>query len=168
MVNTAVLVRLNELTNRTFALPIVVFFPTSQCNSRCVSCDWWKSSGGDDLTLEEVASLTRDLEQLRTRIVLFSGGEPLLRPEVFAMADLFARRNLELHLHTSGLMLERFAPEVARRFSRVIVSLDSATEAGYRAIRGVAALPVVERGVAALRSLAPDLPVSARCTLHRL
>ena len=42
---TAMLVRLTEVTNRTFVLPLVVFYPTSRCNSRCVSCDWWKASG---------------------------------------------------------------------------------------------------------------------------
>jgi len=167
VLNTAVLVRLNELTNRTFALPILVFFPTSRCNSRCLSCDWWKASGEDDLTLDEVARIADELPELGTKIVLFSGGEPLLRPDVFAMADLFARRGVDLHLLTSGIMLERVAPDVAHRFSRVIVSLDSATEAGYRDIRGVSALPAVERGVAALRSLAPRIPVTARATLHR-
>ena len=48
---TAALVRIGELTNRTLVLPLLVFFPTSRCNSRCVSCDWWKSSGADDLSL---------------------------------------------------------------------------------------------------------------------
>ena len=41
---------------------------------------------------------------------------------------------------------------------------DGATEALYRAVRGVAALTVVERGVAELRRTAPDLPVTARAT----
>jgi MoaA/NifB/PqqE/SkfB family radical SAM enzyme len=168
VLNTALLVRLNELTNRTLALPIVVFFPTSRCNSRCLSCDWWRASGADDLTLDEVDRIAAELPSLRTKVVLFSGGEPLLRPEVFEIADLFARRGIELHLLTSGIMLERLARQVAGRFVRVIVSLDSATEQGYRMIRGVAALGAVERGVATLRSIAPHVPVTARSTLHRL
>jgi MoaA/NifB/PqqE/SkfB family radical SAM enzyme len=77
------LVRLAEVTNRTYVLPVVVFFPTSRCNSRCVSCDWWKCSGGGDLALDEIESVARALPALGTRLVLFSGGEPLLRPEVF-------------------------------------------------------------------------------------
>ena len=39
---TATLVRFDQWTNRTFVLPLVIFYPTSRCNSRCVSCDWWK------------------------------------------------------------------------------------------------------------------------------
>ena len=48
---TATLIRLGEVTNRTFVLPLLIFYPTGRCNSRCVSCDWWKQTGADDLNL---------------------------------------------------------------------------------------------------------------------
>ena len=40
-IKTALAIRLSEATNRTFVLPLVIFYPTSRCNSRCMSCDWW-------------------------------------------------------------------------------------------------------------------------------
>jgi MoaA/NifB/PqqE/SkfB family radical SAM enzyme len=166
-VRTQLLVAVGEMTNRTLAVPVVVFFPTSRCNSRCVSCDWWRASGSGDLSIEEIARLADALPGIGTRMVLFSGGEPLLRPEVFDGAALFLARGMVLHLHTSGVLLERSAAAVAEAFSRVIVSLDAATEADYKAIRGIAALTTIERGVARLRKLNPDLPVTARATLHR-
>lgn len=165
---TAMLIRLTEVTNRTFVLPLLIFYPTSRCNSRCVSCDWWKASGDGDLSVPEIAELVDELPSLGTEIVLFSGGEPLLRPEVFDVARIFLAGGVRLHLHTSGVLLERCAAEVARHFSRVIVSLDSTTEMGYHAVRGVMALTTVERGVAKLRQLAPGVAVTARTTLHRL
>jgi MoaA/NifB/PqqE/SkfB family radical SAM enzyme len=165
---TATLVRIGELTNRTFVLPMLVFFPTSRCNSRCVSCDWWKSSGADDLTLGEIAALAGSLPALGARLVIFSGGEPLLRPDVFDAARLFRANGLTLHLLTSGVLLERCAAEVAAEFSRVIVSLDAATEEQYRDIRGLSGLGLLEKGVARLRRLAPSIPVTARATLHRM
>lgn len=168
MLNTTLLVRMNEVTNRTLVLPVVVFYPTGRCNSRCVSCDWWKADGEGELTLDEIDALVASLPALGTRVVLFSGGEPLLRPEVFDAAAMFAARGITLHLHTSGVLLDRCAGDVARLFSRVIVSLDSTDEDGYRAVRGVAALPIVEQGVARLRAIRPALPITARTTLHRL
>ena len=165
---TSLLVRLGEITNRTFVLPLVVFFPTSRCNSRCVSCDWWKCSGAGDLTLDEIDGVAHALPELGTRVVVFSGGEPLLRPEVFEAAQMFRAQGMTLHLLTSGVLLERCATDVAREFSRVIVSLDATTEALYHAVRGVSALTMVEKGVARLRRLAADIPVTARATLHRL
>ena len=54
---TATLVQLGRVTNRTFVLPLLIFYPTGRCNSRCVSCDWWKQSGADDLTLDQTVAL---------------------------------------------------------------------------------------------------------------
>jgi MoaA/NifB/PqqE/SkfB family radical SAM enzyme len=164
---TATLVRLGEVTNRTFVLPLLIFYPTGRCNSRCVSCDWWKQTGADDLAIDEIASLAAALPSLGTRMVVFSGGEPLLRPEVFDAAQLFRDRGLVLHLLTSGVLLERFADKVAQHFSRVIVSLDAPSAALYEQIRGVDALPIVGRGVTRLRRLSPSMPVSGRTTIHR-
>jgi MoaA/NifB/PqqE/SkfB family radical SAM enzyme len=164
---TATLVRLGEISNRTFVLPLVIFYPTSRCNSRCVSCDWWKQTGDNDLSLEEIDGVAASLADLGTKLVVFSGGEPLLRPEVFEAARRFRAHGITLHLLTSGILLERFAGRVAEQFARVCVSLDAADEPLYERIRGVAALHVVERGVHALRRLAPEIPITARSTLHR-
>jgi MoaA/NifB/PqqE/SkfB family radical SAM enzyme len=164
---TATLVRLGRVTNRTFVLPLLIFYPTGRCNSRCVSCDWWKQTGADDLTLEEIAGVADALPALGTRMVVFSGGEPLLRPEVFDAARLFRARGMTLHLLTSGVLLERFADRVAEQFSRVIISLDASSAPLYERIRGVDALATVGRGVARLRRVAQDVPLSGRATLHR-
>lgn len=162
---TAVLVRLGELTNRTYVLPMLIFFPTSRCNSRCVSCDWWRHSGSTDLTASEIRELAAGLPALGTRLVLFSGGEPLLRSDIFEIARVFRRTGATLHLLTSGVLLERCATEVGREFGRVVVSLDGATAESYAAVRGISGLAALERGVARLRRLSP-VPVTARATLH--
>ena len=166
-VTTAVLVRLGEVSNRTFVLPLVVFYPTSRCNSRCTSCDWWKQSGEGDLSLEEIDAIAGALPGLGTQLVVFSGGEPLLRPEVFEAAAMFRARRLPLHLLTSGVLLERFADRVGQHFARVCVSLDAASERLYEQVRGVAALATVARGIRRLRREAPHIPLTARATLHR-
>jgi MoaA/NifB/PqqE/SkfB family radical SAM enzyme len=164
---TSALSWLGQATNRTFVLPLVVFFPTSRCTSRCVSCAWWASDGADDMTIDEIDTVAKSLVPLGTRLVVFSGGEPLLRPDVFEAARRFRERGMALHLLTSAIGLTPRAADVARWFDRVIISLDASTESAYRAVRGVAALPAVEHGVARLRGLAPTLPISARATLHR-
>ena len=164
---TATLVRLGRMANRTFVLPLLIFFPTNRCNSRCISCDWWKRSGADDLSIDEIRDIADGLPSLGTRVVVFSGGEPLLRPEVFEAAGMFRTRGVTLHLLTSGVLLERFAERVAQHFARVCVSLDAAGDALYAEIRGVDALATVGRGIAKVRRAAPGVPVTARATLHR-
>jgi Fe-coproporphyrin III synthase len=166
-VATAVFVRLGEVLNRTFVLPLLIFYPTSRCNSRCVSCDWWKHGGDEDLSIDEIEAVAAALPALGTSVVAFSGGEPLLRPDVFDAAAAFRTHGVSLQLLTSGVLLERCAERVAEHFSRVYVSLDAATPELYERIRGVNALTAVARGVARLRRLAPGVPVTARSTLHR-
>ena len=107
---TATLVSLGQISNRTFVLPLVIFYATSRCNSRCISCDWWKHTGSDDLSLDEIGVIADATARLGTRVVVFSGGEPLLRPDVFEAAQLFRRRTITLHLLSSGLLLERQHP----------------------------------------------------------
>jgi MoaA/NifB/PqqE/SkfB family radical SAM enzyme len=162
------LVEAGRRLDRTFVLPLLIYSPTSRCNSRCVSCDWWKSSGEDDLARDEIERVAADLPALGVRLVVFSGGEPLVRPDVFEIADCFLSRGIRLHLLTSGLALERHATGIARRFERIVVSLDASTPERYRAIRGVPGLASVANGVARLRATSPSTRLTARATLHRL
>jgi MoaA/NifB/PqqE/SkfB family radical SAM enzyme len=110
---TTLLAQAGQAANRTLVLPLLIYYPTSRCNSRCLSCDWWRHTGADDLTIEEIARVAAALPALGTRVVAFSGGEPLLRPEVFEAAAVFRAQGVRLHLLTSGVLLERLAARVA-------------------------------------------------------
>jgi MoaA/NifB/PqqE/SkfB family radical SAM enzyme len=132
-----------------------------------VSCDFWQSDGASDLTRDEIGRLATELAGLGTRVVVFTGGEPLFRPDVVELAELFRARGIALHLLTSGIALGRFAADVARLFADVTVSLDGHSAEQYQQIRGVDGLGALARGLEALRAQAPALPVSARSTLHR-
>ncbi len=172
MTTTTLMAHLGEATNRTLVLPIVMFAPTHRCNSACVSCAWWSTAadvsapGGGELSLREIDALAGDLSRLGTRLVVFTGGEPLLRADVFDAARLFRRRGITLHLLTSGLALDARATAVAELFERVIISLDGHTPEQYRDIRGVDGFDAVEAGVRRLRELSPRTLVSARSTIH--
>jgi len=120
-VRSNLLVKLGERSGQTHVLPLVLFAPTSRCNSRCVSCDWWRADGADDLTLGEITALADGLRHYGTRTVVFTGGEPLLRTDVMDIADLFRERGFTLHLLTSGLALDKLAPAIAERFADVTV-----------------------------------------------
>ena len=106
-----------------------------------VSCDFWRADGASDLSLAEIERLADELPALGTRVVVLTGGEPLHRPEVMEIADIFRARGLALHLLTSGLALARFAAQIAERFVDVTVSLDGHTRELYRQIRGVDGSP---------------------------
>lgn len=166
-VATLALVKAGAWVNRTWVLPIVAVSPTARCHSRCVSCEWWRADGATDLPLAAYRDLTADLVQLGTRVVVITGGEPLLRDDLWEIAGMFREQGLALHLMTSGLALRTQAPEVARHCAQVVVSLDGATRDTYARIRGVDGLAAIHAGVARLRALAPAVRITARATLHR-
>jgi MoaA/NifB/PqqE/SkfB family radical SAM enzyme len=145
-------------------LPLVTIYLSERCNSRCVTCDYWRH-GKTDATLESVRRVLPELRRLRTRVALLSGGEPLLNPQWFEIAQLLKSRGLKLWLLTSGLSLAKHARRVVTVFDSLTVSLDGACGETYAAIRGVDAFDNVCAGIRAAR--ADGAPVSVRVTLQR-
>jgi MoaA/NifB/PqqE/SkfB family radical SAM enzyme len=164
---TLTLTHAGAALNRPWSLPIAIVFPTGRCNSRCESCAWWQTTGDNELSVREFGDLAIALRAAGTRLVVFSGGEPLLRPDVWQVAEQFRAHGMTLHLLTSGLSLWRDARQVVRYFKRVVVSLDGASPAQYRAVRGVDGFAAVAAGVARVQALSSAVRVTARSTLHR-
>jgi Fe-coproporphyrin III synthase len=146
------------------SLPLVTLYLSERCNSRCVTCDYWRH-GVRDATLESVQRLLPELITLRTRVVLLSGGEPLLNPEWQEIAALLKAKGLGLWLLTSGLSLAKHARRVAELFQSVTVSLDGTRGETYAAIRGLDAFDAVCDGIRAVAAL--GMPVGLRVTLQR-
>jgi MoaA/NifB/PqqE/SkfB family radical SAM enzyme len=145
-------------------LPLVTLYLTERCNSRCVTCDYWRT-GRADMSLDSVKRLLPSLAQLQTRLVLISGGEPLIHPEWAEIAQTLRTSGLQVWLLTSGLSLAKHARRVAQLFNSVTVSLDGTDRATYTAIRGLDAFDNVCAGIQACA--AAGAPVGVRVTLQR-
>ncbi len=146
------------------SLPLVTLYLTERCNSRCVSCDYWRH-GRMDMTLEAVTRWLPDFEALGTRAILVSGGEPLLNPQWPRIARLLRSRGLRLLLLSSGLSLAKHAAQAAAWFESVTVSMDGTTAETYAAIRGLDAFDVVCEGIRA--AVRQGMPVDLRVTVQR-
>ena len=149
---------------RLTRLPLVTLYLTERCNSRCVTCDYWRH-GRADLDLAGVSRLLPALARLGTKLALISGGEPLLNPEWPAIAQLLRDQGLKLWLLTSGLSLAKHAHRVAALFDAVTVSLDGADRETYAAIRGLDAFETVCRGIRAAATA--GMAAGVRVTLQR-
>jgi Fe-coproporphyrin III synthase len=149
---------------REATLPLVTFYLTERCNSRCVTCDYWRH-GRNDATLESVLQVLPDLRMLDTRVALLSGGEPLLNPEWPAIAGALRDAGIKVWLLTSGLSLAKHAGAAAACFDSITVSLDGTNPATYQAIRGLDAFDKVCEGVRA--AVARGAAVGLRVTLQR-
>lgn len=145
-------------------LPLATLYLTERCNSRCVSCDYWRH-GRRDMSVAEVARLLPQFAVLRTQLILVSGGEPLLNPAWPEIAGLLRGQGLRLWLLSAGLALAKHAQAVAALFESVTVSMDGFDRASYLAIRGVDAFDKVGEGIRALA--ARGRPPSLRVTVQR-
>jgi MoaA/NifB/PqqE/SkfB family radical SAM enzyme/SAM-dependent methyltransferase len=154
------------LRARPGRLRLLVLAVADRCDQRCVHCQIWQGPASPSLTLDERLRVVDDALSAGLEEALLTGGEPLLSPDLWPVADRLRAGGVRLMLATNGMLLGRHASDVARRFDEVYVSIDGPNAAVHDAQRGVAAFSRVAEGIAALRAAAPALPVIARCVLH--
>jgi MoaA/NifB/PqqE/SkfB family radical SAM enzyme len=145
-------------------LPLVTLYLTDRCNSRCVTCDYWRH-GRSNVTFESVERLMPDLARLGTRVALLSGGEPLLHAEWQKIAALLRDGGIRPWLLTSGLSLLKHAARATDLCESITVSLDGTCAETYQAIRGLDAFDNVCAGIRAAAELGK--PAALRVTLQR-
>lgn len=122
--------------------PVVVWNCTKACNLRCVHC-YARADGRcapNELSLDEGKMLLDQLAEFGSPVVLFSGGEPLCRPDLPRLAEYAVARGMRAVISTNGTLI---TDAVAQRLkaiglSYVGVSLDGmrATNDHFRGVTG--------------------------------
>ncbi|HYR07589.1 MAG TPA: radical SAM protein, partial [Longimicrobium sp.] len=148
-------------------LPIVVLYPHSRCNCRCVMCDIWRAKERAEVAPEEVAGWLEEWRRLGVERVVLSGGEALMHRRIWELCEVLRGGGIDITLLSTGLLLRRHAAELVRWCDDVVVSLDG-PPAVHDAIRRVpGAFARLADGVAAVRDADPAVRVSGRCTVQR-
>ena len=121
--------------------PIIVWSLTRTCNLKCAHCytDSEALKYPNELTHEQCKAVLDDLAQFGVPAVLFSGGEPLVRKDVFELAEYARSLNLHVVMSTNGTLI---TPEIAKRFvelkfAYIGISLDSAIPEVHDKFRGM-------------------------------
>lgn len=156
------------LPSRASSLRLLVLSVSQRCDQRCVHCQIWKGPplGAQPLRREERLALAEEAIGLGVEEVLLTGGEPLLSPDLFPLAERFRAAGVRVLLATNGLLLAQHAERVAGLFAEVYVSLDGACAESHDALRGVPSFRRLADGVAGLRAREPRPLLVARATLH--
>jgi MoaA/NifB/PqqE/SkfB family radical SAM enzyme len=125
---------------------LVVFNITRRCNSICSMCSIWQTPSKlkDELTLQEMELIFKDLKSFGIKHVFLQGGEPLLRKDIINIIELLIGLGLTPTLITNGLLLDKkIANKIAELKCNVSISLDSLDPKRYKKIRGVDKLPLL-------------------------
>jgi Fe-coproporphyrin III synthase len=156
------------VTTVLHSLPVLVLYPHARCNCRCVMCDIWKDTSQAEITADDLAGYLADIENLCVKWVVFSGGEPLMHSDLFRLSEMLRSRGIRVTLLSTGLLLNRYAEQIAARIDDVIVSLDGPPRIHDQVRRVPGAFSQLERGIRALFDLNPVFPIAARCTIQSL
>ncbi len=122
-------------------LRMVAWEITRRCNLMCVHCRG--ASTGDvyegELTTEEAKSFVDHVSSHFSPVIIMTGGEPLLREDIFEISRYAVDKGLRVVLATNGTLLNDEVSKDMKRsgISRVSVSIDGATEEEHDSFRGV-------------------------------
>ncbi len=149
--------------------PVVVWNMTRRCNLKCVHCYSQSRDEAypDELTTAEGKALIDDLAAFSCPVILFSGGEPLMRPDLPELVRHAANRGVRAVISTNGTLITGDFARTFKEFglSYVGVSLDGLRETHDR-FRGVAG--AYDKALAGIRTcLAEGIKVGIRFTINR-
>lgn len=131
--------------------PVVVWNVGRRCNLSCVHCYSQSHNEAYDgeLTTAHAESFIDGLGEFKAPVLLFSGGEPLMRPDLFRLIRHAKNRGLRAVLSTNGTLIsEGVAARLAESgLSYVGISLDGMRDVNNR-FRGVTgAFDLALRGI---------------------
>ncbi|MEQ8202502.1 MAG: radical SAM protein, partial [Smithellaceae bacterium] len=101
--------------------PVVVWNMTRRCNLKCIHC--YSNSAdidyADELTTDEGKELITDLAAFGSPVILFSGGEPLMRRDLFELARYATEKGMRAVISTNGTLITN---EVAAKLKEIGLS----------------------------------------------
>jgi radical SAM protein with 4Fe4S-binding SPASM domain len=149
--------------------PIVIWNVTNTCNLHCVHCysESKDKKYAGELTTDEGKKLIDDLADFGIPVLLFSGGEPLLRKDILELGSYAIGKGIRVVISTNGTLITSDVAASLKEtgFSYVGVSLDGmrSTNDKFRGKRGA-----FEEALAGIRNLKKEgVKVGLRFTLNK-
>lgn len=149
--------------------PVVVWNITKRCNLKCVHCYAHAKTRPDEneLSTEEGKALIDDLADFGAPVILFSGGEPLMRPDLPELAAYAVKKGMRAVISTNGTLITEETAKVLKDIglSYVGISLDGGREINdrFRGVKG--AFDAALEGIRNCRKA--GIKVGLRFTINR-
>ncbi len=149
--------------------PVVVWNCTRRCNLRCVHC--YSHSADQDyagqMTTDQGYALIDDLAEFGSPVILFSGGEPTVRKDLYELAERAVARGMRAVISTNGTLIDEERAERLQRIglSYVGVSVDGMRETNdkFRGLEGA-----FDKALTGIRNcLKIGLKVGLRFTINK-
>jgi len=150
--------------------PVVVWNMTKRCNLKCVHCYAHAKDAffkGNELTTEEGKRLIDDLASFGSPVMLFSGGEPVLRADLPELIDYAVKKGMRAVISTNGTLITEEKARIFAKFSLsyIGVSLDGIGDVNdsFRGVKGA-----YDKAIAGIRNAKKaGIKVGLRFTIHK-
>jgi len=152
-------------------VPLVVSWNvTLKCNLKCGHCyiNASEKKLSDELSTDAAKMLIHQIAEVSRPLLILSGGEPLLRDDIYEIIRYGADRGLRMGMGSNGMLIDG---EVTRRLQKagmetVAISLDSSISERHDSFRGVKGC--WEHAIDAIKSLKKSsIQVQVNCTVTK-
>lgn len=152
-------------------LRLVAWEITRSCNLACIHCRASAERGPypNELNTNECNRVLDEIASFSNPIIIFTGGEPLLRPDIFEILSHGKSLNLNMAMAVNGLLLDEKTAQklLDHGIQRVSISIDGATPETHDAFRNVSgAFEGAMRGIQAANKV--ELPFQINSTITKL
>ncbi len=119
---------------------IAIWNFTNRCNLECKHCySYAKADSKDFLSTSFIISKIKELKEGGVKFVIFSGGEPLIREDIFEIAQEMHNNGIFTYLSTNGLFInKKNVSKIIEHFNYIGISIDGIEEVhdNFRGMRG--------------------------------
>ncbi len=142
------------------------YYITYRCNAKCSYCDFWRKKSyreATDCSIEDVAQNLLQLKRIGIKFIDFTGGEPLLHPDLPEILKLAKQNRFCTSVTTNCLLYPERAEELKGLINLLHFSIDSMDEEVNDRIQGKRSFASVMQSIEVAKSLGehPDLLFTA-------
>ncbi len=165
--------KIKKLPVLPHTLRMVAWEVTRSCNLACIHC---RASAGcgpyaGELTTDEALHLIDEISAVSKPVIILTGGEPLLRSDIFEIAAYGDKKGLRVVMATNGtLVTKQSAGNMLRAgIKRVSISIDGLNAESHDAFRNVAgAFAGALAGVEAMKKAGMQFQINTTITKANL
>ncbi len=109
------------------------------CNLKCEMCKHWRETREPPISMSRFREIISELAELGCKKIHFSGGEPMLRPQLPDLVEHASQLGMRVTLTTNGTLIDKVKAKrlVEAGLRGVNVSIDSPLRKMHEKIRGV-------------------------------
>ncbi len=150
---------------------LVAWEVTRSCNLNCIHCRAASGRGPyiGELDTSKCLEILSEIREVGSPIVILTGGEPLMREDIFTLAQSGTDLGLRMVMATNGTLLDPGTVERMKQsgIQRVSISLDAATAKGHDRFRQVpGAFDMAVRGAGFLKEGGLEFQINTTVTRH--